>query len=160
MPASGGRSPPNDSKDVKEMETMVSGLLDTYREENMNGNSVTETADIITLIRFVSLKFNDAIININSENDRLEVKIDRKKIETALRNIIDNAVKYSDGKPVEIFVRKNPDDSNETFIIIKDSGRGIEREEINKIFEPFYRVDKSRDKKISGYGLGLSISDR
>ena len=144
-------------EDVKEMETMVSGLLETYREENANGSSVPETADIITLIRSVALKFNDAIININSENDRLEVKIDRKKIETALRNIIDNAVKYSDGKPVEIFVRKNPDDSNETFIIIKDSGRGIEREEINKIFEPFYRVDKSRDKKISGYGLGLSI---
>ena len=143
--------------DVKEMETMVSGLLETYREENMNGGSVPETTDIISLIRSVASKFSDAKIKINTDSEKLEVNIERKKIETALRNIIDNAVKYSEGKTVEISVKKNPSESNETFISIKDSGRGIEKEELKKIFEPFYRVDKSRDKKISGYGLGLSI---
>ncbi|MEP7146561.1 MAG: ATP-binding protein, partial [bacterium] len=46
---------------------------------------------------------------------------------------------------------------NEIIISIKDYGRGIEQGELSKIFEPFYRIDKSRDKKISGFGLGLSI---
>ena len=144
-------------EDVKEMEAMVSGLLETYREENMNGSSVPEKSDIISLIRSVTTKFSDAKIKINTDSEKLEVSIERKKIETALRNIIDNAVKYSEGKPVEISLKKNPSEPNETLISIKDSGRGIEKEELKKIFEPFYRVDKSRDKKISGYGLGLSI---
>jgi signal transduction histidine kinase len=143
--------------DVNEMETMISGLLETYREENMNGSSESETTDIISLVRSVASKFEGSNINYKFDVEKLELKIESKKIETALRNILDNAVKYSDGKPIEISVKGNPADNNETFISIKDSGRGIETEEINKIFEPFYRVDKSRDKKISGYGLGLSI---
>ena len=143
--------------DVKEMETMISGLLDTYRLENINGGSIAEKADIVKLINEVSSKFQSAEIKIISERDRMDVRIEKEKIETALKNIIDNAVKYSDGKPIEIRISGNPADRNETIISIKDSGRGIEKEELDKIFEPFYRVDKSRDKKISGYGLGLSI---
>lgn len=143
--------------DVKEMETMISGLLETYREDNLNVGLVTESTDIISLIRSVISKFMGSNINFRSDREKLEVKVDRKKFETALRNIIDNAVKYSDGKPVEIRVNKNPSDTNETIISVKDSGKGIDKDELSKIFEPFYRVDKSRDKKISGYGLGLSI---
>lgn len=143
--------------DVKEMETMISGLLETYREDNLNTGLVTESTDIISLIRSVVSKFMGSNINFNSDREKLEVKIDKNKFETALRNIIDNAVKYSDGKPVEIGVNKNPSDTNETIISVKDSGKGIDKDELSKIFEPFYRVDKSRDKKISGYGLGLSI---
>ena len=143
--------------DVKEMETMISGLLETYREDNLNVGLVTESTDIISLIRSVVSKFMGSNINFNSDIEKLEVKVDRKKFETALRNIIDNAVKYSEGKPVEICVNKNSSDINETVISVKDSGRGIDKDELSKIFEPFYRVDKSREKKISGYGLGLSI---
>lgn len=143
--------------DVKEMETMISGLLETYREDNLNVGLVTESTDIISLIRSVVSKFMGSNINFNSDREKLEVKVDRKKFETALRNIIDNAVKYSEGKPVEICVNKNSSDINETVISVKDSGRGIDKDELSKIFEPFYRVDKSREKKISGYGLGLSI---
>ncbi len=145
------------TEDVKEMETMISGLLETYKEENMNGSPEPELTDIVSLIRYVASKFPDAKIIINADTADHEVKIEKKKIATALRNIIDNAIKYSDGKPVEISIRKNPDIDNETYISIKDSGKGIEKEELKKIFEPFYRIDKSRDKKISGYGLGLSI---
>ena len=102
-------------------------------------------------------KFGNALINLNSELTEKIINIDKEEIETVLRNIIDNAVKYSNGKPVEVTVSENPLNKDETFIFIKDKGRGIESEEIVKIFEPFYRIDKSRDKKITGYGLGLSI---
>ncbi len=42
-------------------------------------------------------------------------------------------------------------------ITVKDEGKGIDKSELEKIFEPFYRTDKSRNKKIQGYGLGLSL---
>jgi signal transduction histidine kinase len=139
------------------MDTMITGLLETYRTENDNGKLNIKKTDITELIKNLILKFGDALINLSSDFDKREINLDKDKMEIALRNIIDNAIKYSNGKPVEIKISENPVNSNETIVSIKDSGRGIESEEFNKIFEPFYRVDKSRDKKTAGYGLGLSI---
>jgi signal transduction histidine kinase len=73
-----------------------------------------------------------------------------------LNNIISNAIKYSpqDGTAVRLsFVRKD----GAHVIAITDRGPGIPAEELPYIFEPFYRVDKSRSKRTGGYGLGLSL---
>lgn len=147
----------NIREDVIEMESMISGLLETYRTENTALKPDFKKTDIVLLSRNVISKFNYDKISFHSDFEKKELLIDPDKIETALRNIIDNAVKYSDAKPVEITISGNEKIKNETVISVKDHGRGIEQGEINRIFEPFYRVDKSRDKKISGYGLGLSI---
>lgn len=147
----------NIREDVIEMESMISGLLETYRTENKALKPVFEKTDIVLLLKNVISKFNYDKIVFESDFENRELLVDPDKIETAFRNIIDNAVKYSDAKPVEITISGNVKIKNETVIAVKDHGRGIEQGEINKIFEPFYRVDKSRDKKISGYGLGLSI---
>lgn len=73
----------------------------------------------------------------------------------AFFNLIENAIKYNIPKgKVEI---KTLIDNNVEKIIISDSGIGIPPEDINKIFEPFYRVDPSRSRKIAGAGLGLSL---
>ena len=147
----------NIREDVIEMESMISGMLETYRAENTGRKPDLKKTDIVLLLKNVISKFSYDKIHFQSKFDKRELLIDPEKIEIALRNIIDNAVKYSEGKPVEISISGNEKNKNETVISVKDHGRGIEQDEINKIFEPFYRVDKSRDKKISGYGLGLSI---
>ncbi len=143
--------------DVKEMEAMISSLLETYRTENVNGKLNPGKTDIVLLIKNLIQKFGNSLINFQSDFEKRDMNIDKEKMEIALRNIIDNAIKYSGGKPVEISVSQNPVNTSETIISVKDKGRGIESEDLNKIFEPFYRIDKSRDKKIAGYGLGLSI---
>ena len=76
-------------------------------------------------------------------------------LEQALVNLVDNAVKYSDeGKSVKIECR----DDDDTYIIdVIDEGQGIEKIHHSRIFERFYRVDKSRSSKMGGTGLGLSI---
>ena len=145
----------NIREDVIEMESMISGLLETYRTENSGLKPILKNTDVVLLLKNLISKFSYEKIDLKSDFEKRELQIDPDKIEIALRNIIDNAVKYSDNKPVEISVAEN--ENADTLISVKDHGRGIEQEEINKIFEPFYRVDKSRDKKISGYGLGLSI---
>jgi signal transduction histidine kinase len=71
-------------------------------------------------------------------------------------NIITNAIKYSpsDGEAVRLSLRK---DEEYTLVQVQDHGLGIPGEDLPYIFEPFYRVDKSRSKRTGGYGLGLSL---
>lgn len=76
-------------------------------------------------------------------------------LEQALVNLIDNAVKYSaENTAVELGVCPN---GQQTQIKVKDQGYGIDRRNIKRIFERFYRVDKARSRKAGGTGLGLSI---
>lgn len=74
----------------------------------------------------------------------------------AFFNLIENAYKYTEKKG-SITITSHSDE-NETTICISDTGIGIPSEDIENIFEPFYRADKSRSRKIAGAGLGLSIA--
>lgn len=142
-------------EDVKEMELMISELLDTYRTEKINSRSVKEKTSLSEIVTKVISKFPKGnVVFIGTPGDDF-ILADIRKIETAVLNITDNAVKYSEGKPVYVKVFRNIE--NEVCLSVKDSGRGIDESELGKIFEPFYRIDKSRDKKIKGYGLGLSL---
>ena len=76
-------------------------------------------------------------------------------IEEMIFNIIDNAIKYNkDGGKIDVNIYRN---ENGIHLAVKDTGIGIPEEEIGRIFERFYRVDKSHSKEIGGTGLGLSI---
>jgi signal transduction histidine kinase len=143
--------------DIKEMEMMITGLLETYRLDTAAGKLNIENVELVEFIKEIISKSGNDSIAFKSQFEIREVSIDKEKFETAINNILDNAVKYSNEKPVDVSIEPHPELLNDTVISIKDSGRGIEPEELSKIFEPFYRVDKSRDKKISGFGLGLSI---
>jgi signal transduction histidine kinase len=70
-------------------------------------------------------------------------------------NLVDNAVKYtSPGGSVEVAAESN---ESEVVVGVLDTGIGIPKEKLSRIFERFYRVDKARSKKTGGTGLGLSI---
>jgi two-component system phosphate regulon sensor histidine kinase PhoR len=68
-------------------------------------------------------------------------------------NIIDNSIKYSKSEFIDITLSK---ESN-LILIIEDFGCGIDSKSLENVFEPYYKVDKSRNSKIEGWGLGLSI---
>ena len=82
------------------------------------------------------------------------IKADRFKLEQMLVNILDNAVKYTDRG--EITVSMDVHDKK-VYIQVKDTGIGIPKDDIPRVFERFYVVDKSRSRKSGGTGLGLSI---
>jgi two-component system sensor histidine kinase CpxA len=89
-----------------------------------------------------------------------ELFLDGRLIHRAIENIIRNALRYSSPNP-KIKVRLYWADSNtDIYIDIEDNGPGVPEDQLEKIFNPFYRVDSSREKKTGGYGLGLSIAQQ
>lgn len=93
---------------------------------------------------------------------RADVKVDalvtgdRRQIVSAVQNLLENAIKYSDpGTSVEVSSRRA---HNDVQIEVRDEGAGIPAKEIDRIFERFYRVDRARSRDTGGTGLGLSIA--
>ncbi|WP_163328167.1 sensor histidine kinase [Desulfurobacterium thermolithotrophum] len=87
--------------------------------------------------------------------DNISIKIDEKMFHAIMKNLIDNAIKYNkEGGSVKIAFKEY---TNEIEISVCDTGQGIPRSHIPFIFERFYRVERSRSRKLGGTGLGLSI---
>jgi two-component system phosphate regulon sensor histidine kinase PhoR len=86
----------------------------------------------------------------------LQVMGNKIKLEQAFVNLLDNAVKFNRGKG-EVWVEASRQPAGKVAITIADSGIGIPSEDLPRIFERFYRVDKARSRAVGGTGLGLSI---
>lgn len=84
--------------------------------------------------------------------------LDRDQIDQVLDNLFSNAIKYTlDGGMIELTAKK-PADSGLLAISVKDTGIGIPKKDLTRIFDRFYRVDKARSRNMGGTGLGLSIA--
>lgn len=146
-------------EDLKEMEEMVSDILETYRRFKAPGALNLKVVDPGGLIHDVASSFGGRLpgIEIGNISGSLKLKLDPEKIKTVLQNIIANGLKYSedDADPVAISLERQ--DAHAVFII-RDHGIGIPEEALPYVFEPFYRVDTSRSRNTGGYGLGLSLS--
>ena len=82
---------------------------------------------------------------------------DRERIEQVVVNVLSNAIKYTpDGGSIRISAGASKDKT--VFIKVSDSGIGIPEEDIPRLFERFYRVDKARSRERGGTGLGLAIA--
>jgi signal transduction histidine kinase len=146
--------------DVAEMEVMVAELLELERLRDGRGIRTTRQ-DLIPLVREVAERFRDRApgVRIVSTVRSVVVDMDEDRIRIALRNLLENAVKYSlpDSRAVELAVV--PSDAS-VAIRVSDDGPGIPEGDMAQLFEPFFRVDRSRSRKTGGYGLGLSITKR
>ena len=88
--------------------------------------------------------------------EEVTVTGDKVRLQQLFTNLIDNAIKYTPKGFIRVTVGKNQEVA---LVKIKDTGRGIPREEQEKIFKRFYCVDKSRSRETGGVGLGLSIAE-
>jgi two-component system phosphate regulon sensor histidine kinase PhoR len=108
------------------------------------------------IIKIFDQKLKDKQLSlvINAKEDLPLIKADFFKLEQLLVNLLDNAVKYTDLGEITVSVDVQ---DKRARIQVKDTGIGIPRDDIPRIFERFYVVDKSRSRKSGGTGLGLSI---
>jgi two-component system phosphate regulon sensor histidine kinase PhoR len=143
------------------MENLTNDLLILADLENNADNSrEAEDVNVISLIdeavSSVDPQANRKKIEINVDcPDKLKARLYGSFIIQALINMIDNAIKYSPNKS-KVWVSAYIE--NEALVLqVKDKGMGIPAEHLERIFERFYRVDRSRSKEQGGTGLGLSI---
>jgi two-component system sensor histidine kinase SenX3 len=94
-------------------------------------------------------------ISVDEASPRLAVQGDRRQLVSAIYNLLENAVKYSDaGSTVQVRTRT---DGRWIDIAVEDHGMGIPRRDLERVFERFYRVDRARSRETGGTGLGLAI---
>jgi signal transduction histidine kinase len=144
--------------DIEELEEMVSEILETARRQHKYEKLKKQRTHLAAFIKQTIFAFEDQppgieIVDLPSE---IEVEIDPDQIKTVFENVLNNAIKYSQpaSAPIQISAK-----TEESYVVVrvKDFGIGIPEEDLAHIFEPFYRVDKSRTKDTGGYGLGLSL---
>jgi len=121
---------------------------DALNKQNFN------LIDLEDIILELFEKYSKKIkIDLEVEEDEYIIKGDKTLLKIALSNLIENSIKYG-ASHITIFLKK---EKNKIILKIKDNGIGIPKEKLPYIFDEFYRVDESRNKKVKGFGLGLSI---
>jgi signal transduction histidine kinase len=159
-----------------------------YKEffEDISNEIERETTIINDLLTLVTLDKNENELNVSETNLNLLIEsilkrlkpladikgvemvfesyreviaeVDETKISLALTNLIENSIKYNK-EYGNIVVKLNSDYENAQIFVI-DTGIGIPKESVNKVFQRFYRVDKTRSRETGGTGLGLSITQQ
>lgn len=142
-------------EDLVEIEAMVTEILEAARLRQSAAGLNLQKIETRRYIRTIVSEYNQPAIQLGNV-DECEISIDPQKIRTVLKNIFDNAIKYSGDsqRPVEVTTSKD----NTCFqISVQDFGIGIPAEDLDRVFDPFFRVDPSRSRKTGGFGLGLSL---
>ncbi len=149
------------SDEVKRLSRLVRAMLNVTKieagETKLNAEPINIRDIIITTLFNFEKNIDDKNIEIKSlaEMEKIVVLGDEDLIHQVVYNLIDNAVKFcNEGGYLEFSSAK---DNELAFIHIKNSGSGISREEINHVFDRFYKTDKSRSLDKNGVGLGLNI---
>src|SRR5690606_4964424 len=145
---------------TKELNSFINSILDLTKIESQNLTLKKESKDINKIIEStidkLSFEASAKKIEIESELSPLyPIEIDVVLMNRVISNLVENALKYS-GENKKVWVR-SWDDSQWVYIEIKDNGPGIDPEELNHIFDKFYRVKNDSTHVIKGSGLGLYL---
>lgn len=134
----------------KRLNNIINQILELYKMEN-TGLYIEEKAVIKNIVDNLLIKESNKNVVIKNLSTK-EYEIDSFHVEMILTNLINNAIKYSTGKNIDVLIY---DKDNKLIIEVADYGPLIDEKERKRIFERFYTVSKSRNN--SGFGLGLSI---
>lgn len=130
-------------------EEQIRNILRMYLVKE--GYEVSEAEDGEKGLKKYSLDIEQKKVDLRLELEDLEIKTDVKIFNIILNNLLTNALTYmNDEKKLGIYLRDNS-------LVIENSTDTISDEVIEKIFNPFYKIDSSRNRKYGGTGLGLSI---
>jgi len=150
------------NSEADRMTRLVKDLLQLTRLDNQQMKWNMEELDFVDLVKGSVEKMQ---IEANNKRHKLEcftigdippVSGDYDRLEQVVLNILSNAIKYTpDGGNITVYIGRM---YNEVYAKVADTGIGIPQEDISRIFERFYRVDKARSREMGGTGLGLAIA--
>lgn len=145
-----------------EAQRLITLVNDIIKLSELDGQSISFESELVDLYELSQ----EVIVRLKNESDKrniafhligdkAEIQGVRKILDEMLYNLCDNAIKYNnEGGTVDVIVSQTRDHVN---VIVRDTGIGIPTAHQTRVFERFYRVDKSHSKKVGGTGLGLAI---
>jgi Signal transduction histidine kinase len=148
--------------ETERLNKLTQGLLMLNDYDTKKTLLTIDTFDINNVIKTTATTFEGTCrhkkisIELILSNQQLYVKGDIGKIQQVLYNLIDNAIKFSE--PFSSIYIETTEKYEKAFISVKDTGIGIPKDSLKKVFERFYKTDISRGKDKKGTGLGLSIT--
>lgn len=141
----------------KRMLKMMEQLLELSKLKNYSIEVNKTPTDLGKLIEDVCdsmyYKAKRYNIEINHKLDNVTLNVDPDLLKQVVINILDNSIKYSKSDKIDITLKK----TRKVRLILEDYGCGIDPQNLENVFEPYYKADKSRNSKVEGWGLGLSI---
>ena len=149
-------------EEVNRLNDLVNDILALTKVENDLDKLDISSFDLIKLIKRIVKQHNIYVIKdgysiefIHDNIDKLMINADKKKIEQVIYNLLNNALNYT-GDDKKVIIKVVEDDKDYTIMVI-DSGKGIDKKEIDHIFDRYYRSKKNHKRYVYGTGLGLSI---
>lgn len=144
-------------KEGKRLEQMAFKMMNLIYTKNQEFKLTPEKIMriIYEVQKLLIVKLNDKNIDLIIEGEECILDLDKDLIEMALCNLVENAIKASENNS-KIYLKVS-DLNNKTSISIIDFGSGMAKDHLDKIWQPFYVVDKARSRKSNGAGIGLSI---
>jgi len=150
-------------RNSKRLLQLVNQLLDLSKLDSGKLKLETSLGNIVTFVKGAALSFEslseskDIMLKIKSSSDLIEVYFDREKMMKIMSNLLSNAFKFTPERgKVFIIINEKSDDTVE--IKIRNTGIGIEKGELPKLFDRFYQVDSTHTKEHEGTGIGLSLT--
>ena len=149
-------------EEVNRLNNLVNDILTLTKVESNLDNLSKSEFDLINLIKKIVKQHNIYVIKdgysiefIHDNIDKLVINADKKKIEQVIYNLLNNALNYT-GEDKKVIIKVEENDKDYTIMVI-DSGKGIDKKEIDHIFDRYYRSKKNHKRYVYGTGLGLSI---
>jgi signal transduction histidine kinase len=149
------------TSEVDRMTFIINDLLTLVRIDQREQKIIMQPADLNQMVRDIIKRLkplaDQNMIDLQLDEIKpVSVEADEMRVSLALTNIIENGIKYTpEGGMVKVILDS---EGQNAVVTVQDTGIGIKDEEQGKIFDRFYRVDKTRDRMTGGTGLGLSIS--
>lgn len=147
--------------EIQSMDKLINELLLLTKIENVDNIQERKIFDVsketeMTISMFESMAYEKSVKLSSKIQENIMINGNKEDIEHILSTLIDNAIKHTEaGNDVIVELSK---EKNELIIQVKNKGKEIPEEEREKIFERFYRIDKSRNRNEKRYGLGLAIA--
>jgi signal transduction histidine kinase len=138
-------------RELDEMESMVREALALFR--GLDDGEPASALDVDALVAQIRDEFRDMGATVTTAGHALRPFVGKPQaLKRCLTNLIANAVKFGTRADIHL------EDGADLLIRVRDRGPGIPEEELERVFEPFYRLESSRNRDSGGTGLGLSIA--